>query len=217
VNSWIPYKTPKILKWFFNIYIWDFNAFQEKKIYLTFDDGPIPEVTEFVLDQLGKHQAKATFFCVGDNIRKHPEIFKQIISQGHSVGNHTMNHTKAWKNTTKNYLDNILKCEEQISKHYTIPNDKKLFRPPYGHISYFKFKKIQQLGYKIILWDILSKDWEQHLDPEDCYKKTLKHIQKGSIVVFHDSIKASEKLHYILPKVLAHFTQKGYVFESINL
>ncbi|OED39307.1 polysaccharide deacetylase [Flavobacteriaceae bacterium (ex Bugula neritina AB1)] len=210
----IPTKTPSLLKFLFPKYTWDFyNTTIKKTIYLTFDDGPIPEVTEFVLDQLNQYNAKATFFCIGENIKKHPTIFKKIIKEDHTIGNHTMNHLKAWKNNTTTYIENISACEEQIYKHTTIKN--KLFRPPYGQISTSKLKLAQELGYEILLWDIVAKDWEKSLSPQQCAKNVISNSQSGSILVFHDSIKAYKNLKYALPKVLEYFTNKGYVFDKI--
>ena len=209
----IPTKTPDSIKLLFPNYIWDFYAKKEKKIYLTFDDGPIPEVTDFVLDQLQIFNAKATFFCIGENIKKHPDIFNRILSEGHSIGNHTMNHLKARKNSFTTYIENTQKCEETIKKHIEIKN--KLFRPPYGQLSKSKLTQLRQLGYQIILWDVLSKDWDKNTSPEECYNNVIANAKSGSIIVFHDSIKASKNLVAALPKVLKHFTQNGYVLDII--
>ncbi len=213
----IPHKTPKILKQFFTTYLWHLHPENEKKIYLTFDDGPIPEVTEFVLEQLNKYNAKATFFCIGDNIKKHPQIFKKIISDNHAVGNHTMNHLKAWKSDIETYLKNIKDCENIILEHHKVKNNKKLFRPPYGQISYSKFKVLEKQGYQIVLWDVLSKDWDHNISREVCLQNVIHHTEPGSILVFHDSIKASKNLTYVLPRVLNYFTEKGFVFDKIEL
>lgn len=214
----IPAKTPKILKQFFSTYTWDLHVQNEKKIYLTFDDGPIPEITEFVLAQLKLYNAKATFFCIGENIKRHPHVFKKIIDHGHAIGNHTMNHLKVWKSNSKTYLDSISDCEELILQHYqTTDIYTKLFRPPYGQISYSKFKTIEKLGYKIILWDVLSKDWDKNILPQECLQNVIKNTESGSIVVFHDSKKASINLKYALPKVLDYFSNRGYTFEAISI
>ncbi len=211
----IPSKTPKVLKQFFSSYTWDLYVKNEKKLYLTFDDGPIPDITEFVLDQLRLHNANATFFCIGENIKKHPEIFNKIVSEGHSVGNHTMNHLKAWKSSSRAYLKNITDCENTMLKHIEILPEQRIFRPPYGQISYSKFKILEKIGYKIILWDVLSKDWEQNSTPEVCLQNVIQNTEQGSIIVFHDSIKASKNLTYALPKVLDYFTKKGFIFDKI--
>ncbi len=213
----IPSKTPSILKQFFSSYTWDFyERRNERKIYLTFDDGPIPDVTEYVLEQLDKFEAKATFFCIGDNIQKHPNIFNQIITQDHAIGNHTMSHLKAWKSDPESYIDNILACERIILENSEVKNTAKIFRPPYGQISYSKFKTLEKMGYRIILWDVLSKDWEQTLSPKDCLQNVIKNAQNGSIIVFHDSIKASKNLKFALPKVLEYFAERDFIFEKIQ-
>ncbi len=212
----IPYKTPKVLKQFFSSYVWDLYQKNEKKLYLTFDDGPIPGVTEFVLEQLKQHKAKATFFCIGSNIKKHPDIFKKIIAENHAIGNHTTRHLKAWKIDSKTYINDINDCQAIIQEFYDTKSTKKLFRPPYGQISYSKFKILEEQGYKIILWDVLSKDWEKNTTSKICLENIIQNTKKGSIIVFHDSIKASEKLKFVLPKVLEHFAKKGFIFDKIE-
>ncbi|QKX05134.1 polysaccharide deacetylase family protein [Aquimarina sp. TRL1] len=212
----IPYKTPKIIKKIFSGCIWDYSNTHKKHIHLTFDDGPIPDVTEFVLDELKKYNARATFFCIGDNINKHPSVFKRILSEGHSIGNHTMNHLQAWKTPTDTYVNNIILCEKQINSHCKRMQQPKLFRPPHGQITLKTYRAIKKMGYKIILWDVLSKDWEASIDREVCSLKTIKHTEEGSIVVFHDSLKAANNMKYALPKVLAHFHKNGYTFNSIT-
>ncbi|WP_298541703.1 polysaccharide deacetylase family protein [uncultured Aquimarina sp.] len=209
----IPAKTPDSIKLLFPNYIWDFYAGQEKTMYLTFDDGPIPEVTEFVLDQLNLFDAKATFFCIGENIKKHPDIFNKILSKGHNVGNHTMNHIKARKSTFSEYLNNTEECEKKINEHAEIKE--KLFRPPYGQLSKSKLTELRKREYQIILWDVLSKDWDKNTSPEQCFNNVVNNSKSGSIIVFHDSIKASKNLEFALPKVLKYFTEKGYIFDKI--
>lgn len=203
-------KTPRILKRLFAKYTWSFFT-NKKEIYLTFDDGPIPEVTEFVLDQLHNFNAKATFFCIGDNIRKHPVVFSRIVKEGHSVGNHTFNHLNGWKNSNTVYIENTSKCESLLPDQKT-----KLFRPPYGKIKRKQAKQLLASGYKIIMWDVLSADFDSSVTKEKCLQNVLENVQNGSIIVFHDSIKASDKLYYALPKVLKEFSQKGYDFKAIT-
>jgi peptidoglycan/xylan/chitin deacetylase (PgdA/CDA1 family) len=205
---WI--KTKQLIKKLFCNYVWDLPN-SENKIYLTFDDGPIPEITEWVLDELKKNEVKATFFCLGNNIQKHPELFKKVIQEGHSIGNHTFTHVNGWKTTTKDYLENIKLCE------LAMPNQKtNLFRPPYGKIKKEQSKQLRQLGYKIIMWDVLSADFDQTISPEQCLKNVLSNVKSGSIIVFHDSIKASQNLKFALPKTLEFLKEKGFEFDLIK-
>jgi peptidoglycan-N-acetylglucosamine deacetylase len=207
------FKIPKAIKLWFPKYIWKLpNA--EKKIYLTFDDGPIPEVTEWVLDILKQENIKATFFCIGDNIQKNPAIFKRIISENHAIGNHTFNHLNGWKNASKNYIKNMKNCEEEILKHSNLKS--KLFRPPYGKIKITQANAILKLGYKIIMWDILSYDFDANLHSEKCLSETIKNTSNGSIIVFHDSIKANNNLKFVLPKAIQVLKEKGFIFDKID-
>ncbi len=192
-------------------YVWDMQT-QRKELFLTFDDGPIPEITDWTLDTLKKYNAKATFFCIGNNIEKHPEIFKRVISQGHSVGNHTQHHIKGWKTKTKAYLKDI-STAEAVLKTLNVSSD--LFRPPYGQIKPKQGKQLIDLGYRIIMWDVLSFDWQQDLDQERCLDNVISKSKPGSIIVFHDSVKASKNMMYTLPKVLDHFSNLGYEFKAI--
>jgi peptidoglycan/xylan/chitin deacetylase (PgdA/CDA1 family) len=204
-------KTPKILSILFKKYIWRFSS-DKKEIYLTFDDGPTPEITEFVLEQLDSYNAKATFFCIGKNIQEHPEIFNQIIARKHRVGNHTQNHFNGWKHTKDAYLKNVLACESNLQASQENP---KLFRPPYGKIKKSQAKELLKNGYEIIMWDVLSADFDTTISKEACFKNVVKNAQNGSVIVFHDSVKAAEKLKYALPKVLEEFSKRGFVFLKI--
>ncbi|MES2732704.1 MAG: polysaccharide deacetylase family protein [Bacteroidota bacterium] len=204
------HKTPFLLKWLYPGFWWS-RASQEKIIYLTFDDGPIPEVTEWVLETLGKFGAKATFFCVGDNVRKNPEVFQKLLAQGHGLGNHTFNHLNGWQVETNQYLENILQCHEEMR----ITGDKLLFRPPYGRIKRDQVRLVQQ-AYQIVMWDVLTGDFDAKLLPTDCLKKAIQHTRKGSIIIFHDSLKAEKNLRYALPRYLEHFTRLGYRFETLQ-
>ncbi|WP_378185719.1 polysaccharide deacetylase family protein [Aquimarina sp. W85] len=215
--NFIPSKTPALIQRIFpKYYLFNKGTEGRKEIFLTFDDGPIPEITEFVLDQLERYAAKATFFCIGDNIKKNPAIFKKIITAGHAVGNHTMNHMKAWQNNNDSYIKNILDCADIISKHSDVEHTSLLFRPPYGQISYTKFKKLQAIGYKIILWDVLSKDYDTRLTPQQCVNNVITNICNGSIIVLHDSKKAFPNLQYTLPKVLDVLSAEGYSFKALT-
>ena len=206
---WI--KTNTLIKRIFSNYIWDVPN-TENKIYLTFDDGPIPEITEWVLEELKKYNAKATFFCIGHNMEKHPEILEKVINDGHSVGNHTFNHLNGWKTSTKEYIENSIQWSVVSGQS---PNGK-LFRPPYGKIKSSQSKKLRQLGYKIIMWDVLSADYDTAISPEKCLKNVLKNVTSGSIIVFHDSVKAFPNLEYTLPKAMKYWQEKGFVFEKLD-
>ena len=212
-----PYfiKTPRILERLFSSYTWRFDT-DRKEIFLTFDDGPTPEITSFVLKQLKQYNAKATFFCIGKNIENHPEIFHQILSEKHSVGNHTQNHLNGWKTKNINYLDSVLKCEDVISNLADKTKESKLFRPPYGRIKKSQAKEILKRGYRIIMWNVLSADFDRSISKEKCLENVLKNTKKGGVIVFHDSLKASEKLQFVLPKVLEEFSKKGFSFKGIN-
>lgn len=178
-----------------------------KEIFLTFDDGPIPIITPWVVDELKKYNAKATFFCVGDNVKKHPEIYQLLLDNGHRVGNHTMNHLNGWKNYNKTYFENIAAAEKYITSD--------LFRPPYGKIKptqIFRLKK----KYKLIMWDLLTGDYDESKTGEVCLNKIKKNVKSGSIIVFHDSIKAEKRLRYALPKCLEFLKTEGYTFSAIN-
>jgi peptidoglycan-N-acetylglucosamine deacetylase len=200
-------KSPTIIKKYYSQLIWDIPN-DANKIYLTFDDGPIPRVTEWVLDILNEYQIKATFFCIGDNVQKNPSIYQRIRQEGHTVGNHTQNHLKGWRTEDEVYFDNIEKCADVV--------DSRLFRPPYGRI-----KKSQLTGlnadYSIVMWDVLSGDFDSKTTPEKCYNNVIKNTKSGSIIVFHDSIKASENLKQTLPKTIEFLLKKGFVFDSINI
>lgn len=191
-------------------YVWDI-ATNDHTIYLTFDDGPTPDITNWTLDLLNQYQAKATFFCIGNNIEKHPEIFKNILKNNHAVGNHTQNHVKGWRTKTKEYLDDIHRAKESIE---LVPST--LFRPPYGQITPKQGKQLIHLGYKIIMWDVLSFDWDATISKEDCYQNVISKTKNGSIIVFHDSVKAANHMQYTLPKILKYFSEKGYIFKAID-
>jgi peptidoglycan/xylan/chitin deacetylase (PgdA/CDA1 family) len=209
------FKTNRFLKFLFPKYIWELPN-SEEKIYLTFDDGPIPEVTEWVLGLLKKENIKATFFCIGENIQKHPEVFKQIISDDHTIGNHTFNHLNGWKTSTEKYLKNVELCNSALEE-YSISNfQSKLFRPAYGKIKNKQAKELRKLGYKIIMWDVLSYDYDNSLSPENCLQNTLKNISTGSIIVFHDSNKSKRNLKQVLPKLIQQLKEKGFEFDKID-
>lgn len=210
---WI--KTKSFIKRLFSNYVWDLPNTQNK-IYLTFDDGPTPEITEWVLEELKKHNVKATFFCIGNNIQKHPELFQKVINEGHVIGNHTYDHMNGWKTETKTYLENISLCEKQIQKSSIENLQSKIFRPPYGKIKTAQAKIVRRLGYKIIMWDVLSADFDQTITPEKCLENVISNVKSGSVIVFHDSIKASHNLKYALPETLNFLKEKGFLFDVIK-
>lgn len=208
--SWV--KTHWIIKQLFSKYFWDIPN-HENKVYLTFDDGPTPEITEWTLAQLKSYNVKATFFCIGDNVRKYPEIFLKLIQEEHSIGNHTFNHLNGWKTSTKNYIENAKLYEIEHSKLNT--GQYKLFRPPYGKIKPSQSKILKKLGYKIIMWDVLSEDFDASISPEKCLENVIKNVTSGSIIVFHDSQKGFRNLEYTLPRTLAFLKEKGFACERI--
>ncbi len=198
------------MRWFYPSVVWKIKT-NEKTIFLTFDDGPIPIVTDFVLETLANFNAKATFFCVGDNIVKFNEVFNEVINQGHSVANHTHNHLNGWKTNDEEYLQNIKIC----GQHFLDSKLGKMFRPPYGKITK---KQIQLIDnqYVIIFWDVLVGDFDLNLSPQIMLEKAIKNTENGSIVVFHDSQKAFQNMKYVLPKYLKHFKNLGYKFELLE-
>lgn len=209
-------KTHWLMKKIFSGFIWDFPT-TEKTVYLTFDDGPTPEITDWTLAILKQYNAKATFFCIGENIVKHPELFKQLQKAGHSTGNHTYNHINGWYLDAESYMKNVLLCENSITDTSDdINTEKKLFRPPYGKLKRKQFKSLKDKGYKIIMWDILSADFDTTISPQVCAENVLKNIKPGSIIIFHDSIKASKNLKYALPQTLEYLQKNGYEMKAIK-
>ena len=245
-------KSPLFLKWYYPQLLWN-KPRNEKTIYLTFDDGPIPIVTPFVLKTLAAFNAKATFFCIGDNIQKNQKEFSEVLKSGHSIGNHTFNHLNGWKTDDETYIANAQKAQELTQTN--------LFRPPYGRIKKSQIKRLsaqdwevegreREVGSRksevrnqgaqsnshpqppynqpstfnlqpptktlqIVMWDVLSGDFDTNLSPEKCYQNVIENTQNGAIIVFHDSLKAFERLEYALPRVLEHFTAKGFKFEEL--
>lgn len=189
---------------------------KKKTIYLTFDDGPTPKVTDWVLDTLSHYKAKATFFCIGKNIKNNSDIFKRIINNGHAIGNHTYEHINGWNVSNDEYLRSVIKTEEIIQKSEIKFQNSKLFRPPYGKIKRSQTKRLIKNNYNIIMWSVLSADFDKNIDEIICLQNVIKNVKNGSIVVFHDSVKAFDKLQVVLPKVLEHFNEKGYSFKSIE-
>ncbi len=187
---------------------WRIENKSNKTIYLTFDDGPIPEVTPWVLDILDSFEIKATFFCVGDNVRKHPAIFESIIEKGHKVGNHTYNHLQGWKHSNEEFLHNANLAKELINST--------LFRPPHGHMRYNQCSRLQQEGYEVIMWDVVTRDYSKWMTPQQVLQNVKQYVRNGSIIVFHDSLKAENNLRYALPESIKWLIDEGYKFETIN-
>ena len=195
-------------------------------VYLTFDDGPVPEATPWVLEQLKQFNAKATFFCIGDNVNKHPDIFRRILKEGHEIGNHTFNHLNGWDTSASAYIENTWQSEEMMreigkeGKQSTNPKlrtpNYKLFRPPYGRIKNSQARALKQEGYKIIMWDVISGDYNSDFSAENCFRNVVDNAESGSIIVFHDSIKAFKNLKVVLPKVLEYYSEKGVEFRSLK-
>ncbi|PTX11387.1 peptidoglycan/xylan/chitin deacetylase (PgdA/CDA1 family) [Pontibacter mucosus] len=205
------YKTPTLLKKLMPGYTWHREE-AEKVLYLTFDDGPIPEVTPWVLEVLATYKARATFFCVGDNVAKHTEVARQVLQQGHRLANHTFNHLKGWQTPLQTYVENTERCQQELVKLQ--PEGLKLFRPPYGRITGRQAQALRQ-KYELVMWDVLTNDYDRSLAPEVCLRQSIKSTQCGSIIVFHDSLKAQRNLEYALPRYLEHFTSLGYTFRTL--
>lgn len=196
---------PFFLRWMYPNVTWNRSRL-DKKIYLTFDDGPIPEITPWILDLLQEHQIKATFFCVGENIVKHPTIYQRLIREGHRIGNHTFNHLKGWDTPDDIYFQNIELCQQHTQSN--------LFRPPYARATKSQINLLNK-EYELIYYDVLSGDFDLKLSPEQCYKNVLKHTKNGSIIVFHDNLKAIPRVKYALPRVITNFLEKGYTFDTL--
>lgn len=195
----------KALKLLYPKAVWSVNT-ADQTLYLTFDDGPIPGLTEWVLDTLKHYNIKATFFCVGDNIDKNKNIFNRILLEGHTAGNHTYNHIKGFQTKTNEYLTNTEKCE--------LLTNSKIFRPPYGQLRKSQYKALLASGYKIVMWDVISYDYEK-IKPETCLKNVIRNVKNGSIILFHDNVKAEEKIKYALPATIEHFLKLNYKFAAL--
>jgi peptidoglycan/xylan/chitin deacetylase (PgdA/CDA1 family) len=205
-------KTPWIAKKIFASYVWSLPA-DDNAVYLTFDDGPHPTITPWVLDQLKQYHAEATFFCIGNNVEKYPDIYKKILDEGHATGNHTHYHLNGWKTDDDKYVDDVSKAAQIIRSN--------LFRPPYGRIKNSQAKKIaaalQTNDERIVMWDVLSADFDSSFTPEQCLHHVLENVSAGSIVVFHDSEKAFNNLKYALPEALKSLKEEGFHFKKIEL
>jgi len=204
----------RIPRWFQHLfpgYTWNLHT-EEKVISLTFDDGPIPGITEWVLEILKEYEVKATFFVVGENVLRHPKIIKKIYESGHTIGNHTFHHLKGWGISAQRYFEDVERCSDVIKKH--TGSSPKLFRPPHGRIMPAQAKSLRD-KYELIMWDTLTVDYDKSLHEKKCLANSIRATRVGSIVVFHDSIKAEKNLRYMLPKYIAHFKELGYTFKTL--
>lgn len=204
------HRPPTFVKHLYPSLTWSIPT-NEKIIYLTFDDGPIPFLTEYILDTLIKLNVKATFFCVGDNLRKNNEIAKRAVEEGHQLANHTFNHVNGWKTNNDIYFDNIEQCEHQL---HNLGQNNKLFRPPYGKIKRPQIKRVKKT-HQIVMWDVLSGDYSQSITPKECLYNTIKSTKRGSIVLFHDNLKADKNVRYSLPRYIDHYLKKEYEFRLL--
>lgn len=204
-----------LMRKFYSDAVWKIPCSQ-KKIFLTFDDGPVPEATPMVISVLKQFNAKATFFCVGQNIEKYPEVFRQVLSERHAVGNHTYHHLNGWKVSLQKYIENIEQCHSAINFEFHAANFTcRLFRPPYGRMKPSQYSVLKR-NFLIVMWDVLSGDFDINTSPEKCLRQTIANTRNGSIVVFHDSAKASRNLFHVLPRFLEYFTNKGFTFDKIT-
>ena len=197
---------PKLLRWLYPRALWRMDK-NVKAVYLTFDDGPIPEITPWVLDLLDKYNIKATFFLVGDNVRKHPEEFKMIVERGHRVGNHTFNHISGLKYLSYNYLENTNKADELINST--------LFRPPHGWMRWGQYMVLKN-RYKIVMWDLVTRDYSNRLNGPQVLEIVKKYVRNGSIITFHDSIKSEKNMKYALPRAIEWLKEQGYEFKVFD-
>lgn len=207
-----PFYWPRTPAWLMRLFthaLWHRER-TAKTIYLTFDDGPVPEVTPWVLEQLQNYRAQATFFMVGDNIRKHPELFARVKTAGHRLANHTFHHLDGWQTPDERYFADIAATQKLLADE----GQYVLFRPPYGRLTYRQYKYLSA-RYRLVMWDVLSGDFDRSLTPERCLARTIRLTRPGSVVVFHDSPKTQRLLHHVLPEYLAHFSQQGYNFKAL--
>ncbi len=199
-------RTPEIIQNLFPNFVWRIPT-NDKRIYLTFDDGPIPEVTPWVMDHLNNFNAKATFFCVGENVQKHPGVFIKLRKNGHSVASHTNNHISGWSTENIPYFHNVRRGATLVKSP--------IFRPPYGRIKPSQMPFLMR-HYHIVMWDVLSGDFDPKISEEQCLDNVLENTRPGSIIVFHDSLKSQKKLEFVLPQVLTYFTKLGYTFQPLT-
>jgi len=199
-------RAPKLYRNLYKGSHWRFNS-HKKTVYLTFDDGPIPEITPWVLDLLDKYNIKATFFCVGDNVRKHPEIYQMVQERGHKIGNHTFHHIQGLKTDVQSYLEDVREADALINS--------KLFRPPHGHMRFSQFKALRK-RYKVIMWDVVTRDYSCLMTADQVFEVVKKYTRNGSIIVFHDSLKSGDRMKESLPKSIEWLLEQGYSFQVIE-
>lgn len=210
----VPVRTPALLKKLLRGLHFSLPI-KEKVLYATFDDGPLPDLCPWILDCLREHEAKASFFLVGENAAANPALVKQILEGGHSIGNHTQHHLNGFDSLSKQYCDDVEQCRK-ILNPFLIPGQKLLFRPPYGRIRPKQIRLLRQSGYEIIMWDVLSKDYDSSQSAEMVYENVVRNVRPGSILVFHDNLKAEERLKQALPRILKTLTREGYRFDALN-
>lgn len=203
----LPVVVPRWIQMLYPTGMWKM-ASDEKKLYLTFDDGPHATITPQVLDMLRSFNAKATFFCVGDNVRKNPDVFQWILQEGHTVGNHTYHHLNGWHTESDRYAKDVKKADELIQSP--------LFRPPYGRVKNSQVKWLHSNGFQLVMWTLLTSDYDQHLSQERCAKRVIDKLSPGAIVLFHDGEKAEKNMLFALKKLLQHASSEGYQFEAIT-
>ena len=198
---------PRIFRWFYPHALWRIDR-HRKVVYLTFDDGPIPEATPFILDVLDRFDAKATFFMVGDNAVEYPHLLQEVLQRGHRIGNHTYNHLSGARHTAWTYLANIKKADDVLHT--------KLFRPPHGWIGMVQYRVLRYIGIKVVMWDVVTRDYSRLLTADDVLNNVKRYTRQGSIITFHDSQKSIDKLKHALPEALAWLKQQGYEFGVIE-
>jgi len=203
----IPARIPRMVTWFFPSRVWRIPT-AKKKLFLSFDDGPHPTVTPIVLDMLAAYGAKASFFCIGDRVKRFPAIYQRILDEGHAVGNHTFHHLNGWKSSDDVYLNNVGDAANCI--------ESRLFRPPYGRMKGSQASEISRIGFKTIMWTVLSGDYDAKLSPKECAKRVLDNIEPGIIYLFHDSEKAEKNMLFALEKLLEASNRQGFRHEKIN-
>jgi peptidoglycan-N-acetylglucosamine deacetylase len=219
VDALAMVKTPRAARALFSNALWRVPT-SERILYLTFDDGPVPEVTPWVLDTLKEYGAMATFFCIGKNIEAHPAVFARIVREGHTIGNHSYNHLNGWHTPRSVYLDDIAQCHHAIASRMSLhetrsDRTKPYYRPPYGKLTFAQYNYLKH-RYKIVMWDVLTFDFDTTVSTDEVLHNSIQQTNSGSILVFHDSVKAAPRMQYALPKVLAHFTALGYRFEGLR-